>query len=92
MIKPDCLPVLHRGFAPPRIKDAIGSDGTDLQLDAEKSWNYEIGMRTGLSTVAGFEMTVFMMDFSNQVIPVSESSGGAGTGYINGGRTHAPWG
>ncbi len=78
---------VHRGFAPPRIKDAISSDGTDLQLDAEKSWNYEVGMRTGLSTLAGLEMTVFMMDFSNQVIPVSESSGGAGTGYINGGRT-----
>jgi Fe(3+) dicitrate transport protein len=78
---------IHRGFAPPRIKDAIGSDGTDLQLDAEKSWNYEIGMRAGLSTVAAFEMTFFRMDFSNQVIPVSESSGGAGTGYINGGRT-----
>jgi Fe(3+) dicitrate transport protein len=27
------------------------------------------------------------MDFSNQVIPVSESSGGAGSGLINGGRT-----
>ncbi len=27
------------------------------------------------------------MDFSNQVIPVSESSGGAGSGYINAGRT-----
>ena len=78
---------IHRGFAPPRIKDAIGSDGTDMQLDAEKSWNYEVGMRAGLSGVAGFEMTLFMMDFSNQVIPVSESSGGAGSGYINAGRT-----
>jgi Fe(3+) dicitrate transport protein len=27
------------------------------------------------------------MDFSNQVIPVSESSGGMGSGYINGGST-----
>jgi Fe(3+) dicitrate transport protein len=77
---------IHRGFAPPRTKDAISNSGTDLQLDAEKSWNYELGIRT---TVAGInmEMTAFYMDFSNQVIPVSESSGGAGTGYINGGAT-----
>jgi Fe(3+) dicitrate transport protein len=78
---------VHRGFAPPRIKDAISNSGTDMQLDAEKSWNYEVGTRTGLFNVADFEMTLFVMDFSNQVIPVSESSGGAGTGYINGGRT-----
>jgi Fe(3+) dicitrate transport protein len=78
---------IHRGFAPPRIKDAISNDGTDMQLDAEKSWNYEAGVRMGLPGMAAFEMTFFMMDFSNQVIPVSESSGGAGAGYINGGRT-----
>ncbi|MEY3368962.1 MAG: hypothetical protein RI973_2117, partial [Bacteroidota bacterium] len=29
----------------------------------------------------------FAMDFSNQVIPVSESSGGTGSGLVNGGRT-----
>ncbi len=78
---------VHRGFAPPRIKDAISNEGTDMQLDAEKSWNYEIGSRTSFFKVAEFEMTFFMMDFSNQVIPVSESSGGSGAGYINGGRT-----
>jgi len=33
------------------------------------------------------ELTAFYMNFSNQVIPVSESSGGAGAGYINGGAT-----
>jgi Fe(3+) dicitrate transport protein len=79
---------VHRGFAPPRIKDAISSDGIDMLLEAEKSWNFEVGTRTGLFHVADFEMTLFMMDFSNQVIPVSESSGGSGAGYINGGRTN----
>lgn len=77
----------HRGFAPPRIKDAISNDGVDLQLEAEKSWNSELGLRGSLSKGFEIEMTVFHMDFSNQVIPVSESSGGAGTGYINGGET-----
>lgn len=78
---------IHRGFAPPRIKDAISSDGTDMELDAEKSWNLEIGSRARLSGLLGMEVTFFLMDFSNQVIPVSESSGGLGAGYINGGRT-----
>jgi Fe(3+) dicitrate transport protein len=77
---------IHRGFAPPRIKDAISNSGVDLQLEAEKSWNYELGIRAVLAGI-NIEATAFYMDFSNQVIPVSESSGGAGTGYINGGAT-----
>jgi Fe(3+) dicitrate transport protein len=77
---------IHRGFAPPRTKDAISNEGMDLQLEAEKSWNTELGIRGNLQFIE-FEFTAFHMDFSNQVIPVSESSGGAGTGYINGGAT-----
>lgn len=78
---------IHRGFAPPRIKDAISSTGEDVQLDAEKSWNYEVGARLNGNGLIEAELTVFLMDFSNQVIPVSESSGGAGSGLINGGET-----
>ncbi len=78
---------IHKGFAPPRLKDAISSSGEDLQLGAEKSWNFELGTRAYLPGAANFELTFFHMDFSNQVIPVSESSGGAGAGYINGGST-----
>lgn len=77
---------IHRGFAPPRTKDAISNSGEDLQLEAEKSWNSELGVRSNFGSLE-IEMTAFHMDFSNQVIPVSESSGGAGSGYINGGRT-----
>jgi Fe(3+) dicitrate transport protein len=77
---------LHRGYAPPRTKDAISDDGIDLELEAEKSWNYELGLRAGVAA-AEMELTAFYMNFSNQVIPVSESSGGAGAGYINGGAT-----
>lgn len=79
---------IHRGFAPPRIKDAISSEGTDLMLEAEKSWNIEVGSRSEFFGFIGYEITLFRMDFSNQVIPVSESSGGSGSGYINGGRTN----
>jgi Fe(3+) dicitrate transport protein len=77
---------LHRGFAPPRTKDAISDDGEDLQLNAEKSWNSEFGVRL-TSGALSFESAFFHMNFSNQIIPVSESSGGAGAGYINAGRT-----
>lgn len=78
---------IHRGFAPPRIKDAISNDGVDLQLEDEKSWNSEFGLRGKLGRGLELEMTAFHMNFSNQVIPVSESSGGKGTGYVNGGAT-----
>ena len=78
---------VHRGFAPPRIKDAVSGAGVALQLDAELSWNYELGTRArplpGLET----EVTGFLMDFSNQIIPVSLSSGNAGAGFLNGGST-----
>jgi Fe(3+) dicitrate transport protein len=78
---------VHRGFAPPRIKDAITADGTDQQLDAELSWNYEWGIRANGKRYWQAEITAFCLDFENQVIPVSESSGGAGTGLMNGGST-----
>ena len=77
----------HRGFAPPRVKDAISNAGEVYQLDAEKSWNYELGLRTDFQNLLFLEFTGFYMDFSNQIIPVSESSGGQGTGLVNGGAT-----
>ena len=78
---------VHRGFAPPRVKDAISNSGQSLQLETELSWNTEVGIRANFLSVLGLEFTVYMLDFSNQIIPVSESSGGLGTGLVNGGRT-----
>ncbi|WP_226388787.1 TonB-dependent receptor [Penaeicola halotolerans] len=78
---------VHRGFAPPRTKDAITSLGDALDLEAEKSWNYELGFRADVTSGVYAEITGFYMNFSNQVIPVSESSGGLGTGLVNGGAT-----
>ncbi len=82
---------VHRGFGPPRVKDAISSGGVSEQLDAELSWNYEAGARFAHRNGLNAEFTVFFMDFSNQIIPVSESSGGLGqtgaSGLINGGET-----
>lgn len=79
---------VHRGFAPPRIKDAISNSGVDVQLDAELSLNYEIGVRAQLDRRTAAEVTAFLLEFGNQVIPVSESSGaGGGAGLVNGGGT-----
>lgn len=78
---------VHRGFAPPRLKDAITDDGQDARLGAELSWNYELGFRGQLLRGLRTDLTFFYMDFENQVIPVAESSGGFGAGLINGGST-----
>ncbi|MFZ6664223.1 TonB-dependent receptor domain-containing protein [Cytophagales bacterium SYC-11] len=77
----------HRGFAPPRVKDAITATGSVIELDAELSWNYELGFRSTLIPGTFLELTGFYMDFSNQIIPVAESAGGTGAGLVNAGRT-----
>lgn len=78
---------IHRGFAPPRIKDAISGDGEPYELEAELSWNVELGTRGKFPNGLGYEVTAFYMDFSNQIIQVSESSGGIGSGVVNAGAT-----
>jgi Fe(3+) dicitrate transport protein len=77
---------VHRGFAPPRVAQAIDATGMDLQLDAEKSWNYEIGVRGDPRPWLHYEAAGFYMDFENQVVPANES-GGASTMNTNAGET-----
>lgn len=78
---------VHKGYAPPRIKDAISNSGEVYQLEAEQSTNFELGVRGKIRKVLHYEVTAFHMDFTNQIIPVSESSGGTGAGLVNGGAT-----
>jgi Fe(3+) dicitrate transport protein len=82
---------IHRGFGPPRVKDAINNSGVSEELDAERSWNTELGLRKRLSAQLNADLVLYMLDFTNQIIPVSESSGGAGqsgvSGLVNGGET-----
>jgi len=80
---------IHRGYAPPRIKDAIdfSADNPVLDLEAETSWNFELGLRTQLIAGLFAELTWFHMDFDNQIIPSSQSIGGAGFGVTNAGKT-----
>ena len=79
---------VHSGFAPPRIKDAITSSGVPYNLDAELSTNYELGTRMNFDGFASAELTGFILDFQNQIIPVSNSSGNVNAaGVVNGGQT-----
>jgi len=78
---------VHRGFAPPRTKDAlIYSDPTvpigeapgdivSLQLDAERSVNSEVGVRANPWRGVNLEAAVFRLDFSNQIIAAAASAG-----------------
>lgn len=77
---------VHRGFAPPRTKDAVTNDGSSLELDAEFSWNYELGLRYA-GTFLGGEIAGFLLDFDQQIIAPSESSGVSEAALVNSGET-----
>ncbi|HUF66140.1 MAG TPA: TonB-dependent receptor [Gemmatimonadaceae bacterium] len=78
---------VHRGFAPPRVKDALvyadprlapGEQVPQLQtlhLDAERSVNYELGARLFPLPYLSLEATGFLLDFTNQIIAPSLSAG-----------------
>ncbi len=74
-----------KGFSPAMVATAISGAGVDQQLDAERSNNFEIGVR-GTAQRLSYEATAFHMDFSNQIIPQSES-GGVGATVTNAGAT-----
>lgn len=77
----------HRGFAPPRPEDVINnSNGQVIELRPELSWNYELGARASLSPSLDAELTAFVMDFENLIVPAS-IAGGEGAALTNGGHT-----
>jgi Fe(3+) dicitrate transport protein len=78
---------VHRGFAPPRTEDIINNTtGGAVDLEAEKSWNYEVGIRTRPTDGLNFESTFFRTNYENQIVPAS-LAGGIGTVFTNGGET-----
>ncbi|KMQ50364.1 TonB-dependent receptor [Chitinispirillum alkaliphilum] len=77
---------VHRGFAPPRVQDAIDGQGQAVKLDAENSINYELGLR-GRIGPARYEVTGFRYDFDNQVINASEAGGASAATHTNAGET-----
>jgi Fe(3+) dicitrate transport protein len=77
---------VHRGFAPPRTEDVISNTtGGAVDLAPELSWNYELGLRSQRSGL-GLDLTLFRMDYENQIIPASVA-GGTGATLTNGGAT-----
>ena len=74
-----------KGFSPAMVATAISSSGVDQNLDAERSTNFELGVR-GKAERLSYEATAFYMDFANQIIPQSES-GGVGATVTNAGKT-----
>jgi Fe(3+) dicitrate transport protein len=77
---------VHRGFAPPRTEDVISQTGGVVDLEAEKSWNYELGLRSLPLRGLRLEATLFRNDYENQVVAAS-LAGGLGSTLTNGGET-----
>jgi Fe(3+) dicitrate transport protein len=78
---------LHRGYAPPRTRDAITPAGVNLQLDPELSWNSELGARLRFGRWFFLDVDGFVLDFENQVIPPSEAGATTSGGAFNTGRS-----
>jgi Fe(3+) dicitrate transport protein len=77
---------VHRGFSPPRAEDVIGNTGGVVDLEPEKSLNFELGMRSTPVSGLQFEATAFRLDYENQIVPAS-LAGGVGSLLTNGGET-----
>lgn len=77
---------VHRGFAPPRVEDIITAAGGSVDLGAELSWNYEIGLRGDIVPGLNFDATAFLMDFQNQIVAQSVA-GGVGATLTSAGET-----
>lgn len=80
---------VHRGYAPPRSKDAVSSAGQNLQLAPEGSWNVEGGLRlrigTGLqSEAAGFliEADRLLVNSAGQILTLSARTAGLEIGGV----------
>lgn len=77
---------VHRGFSPPRVEDVLTGSGTSVELDEEKSTNWEFGVRGRPIPGLHAEATLFRMDFANQIVP-SSVAGGAGATLTSAGET-----
>lgn len=77
---------VHRGFAPPRTEDIITNAGGVVDLDAERSVNYELGLRGVLTEGVNVDVAAFLLDFENQIVPASVA-GGVGTTLTSAGET-----
>ena len=78
---------IHRGFTPPSsgalkiLSFGSNSDNSGLDLDAEKSWNKELGLRGEIS-IMNFEASAFHIGIENLV------AAGRGTAFKNLGKVN----
>lgn len=77
---------IHRGFAPPATSDIIHNAGGVVELDPERSWELELGVRSLLRPGVRLDATLFRIDYQSQVIPAS-LAGGIGATLTNAGAT-----
>ena len=65
---------VHKGFSPPRTEDLISNTGGAVDVDSEKSTNYELGFRAKPAKGLSVEATAFYNDFSNLIAVGSVAS------------------
>jgi Fe(3+) dicitrate transport protein len=73
---------VHKGFSPPRVEDAINSNGASVDLSAERSVNAELGLRSSPMRDVVLDIALFRNDFSN-LVAVGSIAGGS-TNYSEG--------
>jgi Fe(3+) dicitrate transport protein len=69
---------VYQAFSPPLNSQSLVSNEV-LDLEAEKSVNFEIGVR-GKTNKLAYELTAFQMDFDNQITPGIQNSTNANAG------------
>lgn len=77
---------VHRGFSPPRIEDIVTNAGGTVDLGAEESTNWEIGLRGTPTQGLHIDLSYFIMEFDNQIVP-SSVAGGVGATLTSAGET-----
>ncbi|MBL9027679.1 MAG: TonB-dependent receptor [Myxococcales bacterium] len=78
---------MHLGYAPPRATTAISDQGQTQALDAERSTNWELGLRAKPASWQRLEATGFLQRFTNQIVP--NTVPGGVTELVNGGATQS---
>ncbi len=81
---------VHKGFSPPRVEDALRSTSNSsatgalqsVDLNAERSVNAEIGLRSSPTDNIALDVALFRNDFSN-LVQVGSIAGGS-TSYAEG--------
>lgn len=66
---------LHKGFAPQRVEDLIGGAGTVIDVDPEKSTNFELGLRGQLTPWASVQAAYFRNNYDNLIAAGSIAGG-----------------